>query len=1030
MSQSDFSKAELRAISAVNFPAFPINLRKIRDSVRSLLSEVGRYGFLDEYTTHSFEHVTGMLETVEWIIPEETKKTLTSADWLFVTLSIYFHDIGLLVSRSEFESRAKNPEFNRFKAEVSSDNEVYAEYWAKLSSLPPIDRDRVVYSEFVRRSHGARVRAWIEDVPIDDGEATAPIRKILHELLGALDTTAKKDLALLCESHTKDDIADTTKFKVSRPYGESSEECVNLQYVAVILRTVDLLQITRRRAPSVLYSAINPTDPISQLEWQKQGAVRSVRPSPGKDREGRVSAEIVPDTIEVHARFEMSDGFFGLTSYLAYVRAELTACHEAIKKSEPLLTRPVSFPWKYVDDSGVEAEGFLTEAFGFELDQHKILDLLTGHTLYNDTNVVLRELTQNALDAVRLQASIEGGDPEVVGRIDIVWDSKSRTLEVMDNGTGMSQSIIENHLLKVGSSRYQDPKFKERFPDFSSISRFGIGVLSAFMVADSVEITTCSPEDEHARQISLRSVHGKYLIKLLDKVSDRAQIGVYPHGSRVRLTLRSTASIENVLDIAKMWLLFPRCNVYVKVDESEAVRIGFKGPREALEHSISESAFFAGSRGSEFKVHEVSGEGVTMAYVLQRDELFKDWSFVILEEQRRFFAEDQPLPIIGTCVEGVGVDFSTPGFKGRSILAIANVSGKNAPKTNVARSALEDTSEYQEMLKKVYRNYARHVTGEIKRLSGTADYSLSRAVEQAPYIAAPLTLKEGLEVKSGLLNEALEEIPLVLVERVDGRATISLQELKSVEEFWTVDSPLTSSVEFFVREAPRDITASMILEKLQDDSAGLPGGMLVCNLKTFPFIEESVKKFFEPGELVADERARRVSVRWQKIGKEPRWISSRDIYREVAGRDRRLGSAMTRRNEFGRQRGDLFNTIFSVGDVSVIGLGAAAGLVVNRQCYLNPSDTISIFMKEIWLSSGPDRLESVCAYLLLLEMVRNYGIPADSLTAEYLDRVITGSELESFRRYINLPGFIGVAKGSKLRFFDPFAWRRRGSEED
>ena len=74
-----------------------------------------------------------------------------------------------------------------------------------------------------------------------------------------------------------------------------------------------------------------------------------------------------------------------------------------------------------------------------------------------------------------------------MGNVGISWNSKTRTLTVEDSGTGMTQEIIESNLLKVGASRYQDPEFRKKYPQFSPISRFGIGVLSAFMVADNVE---------------------------------------------------------------------------------------------------------------------------------------------------------------------------------------------------------------------------------------------------------------------------------------------------------------------------------------------------------------------------------------------------------------------------------------------------------------------------------------------------------------------------------------------------------------
>lgn len=85
------------------------------------------------------------------------------------------------------------------------------------------------------------------------------------------------------------------------------------------------------------------------------------------------------------------------------------------------------------------------------------------------------------------------------------WDSNSRVMEVGDNGTGMTQSIIVNNLLKAGSSRYQEPDFKKEHPDFTPISRFGIGVMSTFMIADKVEVLTSHPVEEKSRHLSLRS---------------------------------------------------------------------------------------------------------------------------------------------------------------------------------------------------------------------------------------------------------------------------------------------------------------------------------------------------------------------------------------------------------------------------------------------------------------------------------------------------------------------------------------------
>jgi molecular chaperone HtpG len=437
--------------------------------------------------------------------------------------------------------------------------------------------------------------------------------------LKPLGNTFRNDLGLVCESHHLDDLDNVDKYKLSRPYGNSAAETANLQYAALLLRTTDLLHITLDRTPSIAFRVLNPSDPISQQEWAKQMAVRSVRPQLGKDREGNIDDTAPQDTIEVHATFDAEEGFFGLTSYLSYAQAQLQQSHEWTFEAAKHHGVKNEFPWRYIDDSFIETEGFLRKQFEFKIDQARILDLLTGHTLYNDTSVVLRELIQNSLDAIRLQFSGPNGQPgshKEYGQVRIIWDSKRRLLEVRDNGTGMTQEIIENNLLKVGASRYQDPKFKDTYPDFNPISRFGIGVLSAFMIADTVEIITCHPDEEEGRYLSLRSVHGKYLIRLLNKESEEVQ-PVLPHGTLVRLSIRPSAEIEDVLALAQKWIVFPDCRVVVSIDGGADQLVGYESTKDALISAlIRDGLLLPDQRSNEIdrpiKVEERRRDGVSV----------------------------------------------------------------------------------------------------------------------------------------------------------------------------------------------------------------------------------------------------------------------------------------------------------------------------------------------------------------------------------------------------------------------------------
>jgi molecular chaperone HtpG len=118
-------------------------------------------------------------------------------------------------------------------------------------------------------------------------------------------------------------------------------------------------------------------------------------------------------------------------------------------------------------------------------DRGRLLDLLVGHTIYNDATVAVRELLQNAIDAVRYQHYLEekeyantGRPASPMGKVIIKWDPAERLLIVEDNGIGMDRAVITSHLMKVGASFYNTPQFQQEYKDYSPISRFGIGILS------------------------------------------------------------------------------------------------------------------------------------------------------------------------------------------------------------------------------------------------------------------------------------------------------------------------------------------------------------------------------------------------------------------------------------------------------------------------------------------------------------------------------------------------------------------------
>lgn len=301
---------ELQAEKAENLSfCRGIKLLHIRDKVETMLGFIGKGGIFEEYTVHSIEHIDEMLKIVEWLIPDITKEKMTYAEWLMLTLAIYFHDLGMVVTKDEFEHRDETG-FKEYKEKVLENTEEFEyEECAKERG------DSFLYQEFVRENHAARIRQWIEGKNARNlGEAEAVCQEI-EDILKNLDKMFKADLAMICESHHKDDIEDFSKYKVKKMYGNTENEKVNLNYIAIILRTADLLHITRDRTPSVARRLINVSNPVSVLEWEKQMAVRAVRPKDQRNEEGVVDNSKQKDTIEITAYFdgaETAEAYFGL----------------------------------------------------------------------------------------------------------------------------------------------------------------------------------------------------------------------------------------------------------------------------------------------------------------------------------------------------------------------------------------------------------------------------------------------------------------------------------------------------------------------------------------------------------------------------------------------------------------------------------------------------------------------------------------------------------------------------------------------
>lgn len=161
-------------------------------------------------------------------------------------------------------------------------------------------------------------------------------------------------------------------------------------------------------------------------------------------------------------------------------------------------------------------------------------------SLYPEPDVFVRELLQNAHDSIQLRRIDE---TEWAGEIRIDVDERARTLSFSDNGTGMDQRDIEDFLSVIGStgtgSRAQE--LAARDVAVATIGQFGIGLLSAFVVAERIDVYTRKPG---APQTWRWTTHGDEDYDLV-----ALPVAVQPPGTRVVVTLASnqTAFLDDHL---------------------------------------------------------------------------------------------------------------------------------------------------------------------------------------------------------------------------------------------------------------------------------------------------------------------------------------------------------------------------------------------------------------------------------------------------------------------------------------------------
>jgi molecular chaperone HtpG len=144
----------------------------------------------------------------------------------------------------------------------------------------------------------------------------------------------------------------------------------------------------------------------------------------------------------------------------------------------------------------------------FQVDLRGLVDLLSHH-LYSSPKVYLRELLQNAVDAITAR---RGDDPDAPARVRLYADGGA--LRVEDSGVGLTESDVHSLLATIGRSSKRADGLQEARSDF--LGQFGIGLLACFVVAERIRVVSRSARTPDAPPVEWTARDdGSYTVRTL-----------------------------------------------------------------------------------------------------------------------------------------------------------------------------------------------------------------------------------------------------------------------------------------------------------------------------------------------------------------------------------------------------------------------------------------------------------------------------------------------------------------------------------
>jgi len=476
--------------------------------------------FFDGFTDHSIEHINEVMKLSVDLIREECCEYLTERDAAVLIIACLLHDCAMHLSKDGFIDLVtggyKNKSIKGFK------DKAWKELWddfiaetrrfssRKLISIfgdaepvnPPdlskanfTDKEYLLIGEFIRRYHHRLAHEIaLFGVP---GPLT---NKVKIDAKGDYDYIP--DLAgLIARSHGMD-IRSCFNYLIDNYSSYKEQRKTHSVFLMALLRISDILQIQPERAPKEMDKIRTLVSPFSVLEWEVHQAVKDIKFGE------------YPETVFIESKPEKNKIYLKTKELLSNIQYELDKswttigevyAFESKWKEFGLNIRRVRSNLDDVENFSKSVEYIPVKA-AFEAADSDLLKLLIEPLYGNIPGVGVRELLQNSVDAVReLREYLKNNKMKNLDQPDIEGDVVISVYKdeynndwfmIEDKGIGMSLDVIKNYFLKSGATFRKSDLWKRNFEDEKGKSkilrsgRFGIGVLSAYLLGDEIIVST------------------------------------------------------------------------------------------------------------------------------------------------------------------------------------------------------------------------------------------------------------------------------------------------------------------------------------------------------------------------------------------------------------------------------------------------------------------------------------------------------------------------------------------------------------